>query len=115
MIGPFKMNFNILKINNQTNQYNVIMTDIYNVENAKVLAFSTFSVILPNNKKEYTSRTINIKDFRILWAYDKLRDKQLFLGMTDNHNIINSLKISKLVRLSVEKLSEQLLKEKLKG
>ena len=52
MIGQFKMNFNILKINNQTNQYDIMMTDIYNVENAKILAFSTFSVILPNNKKE---------------------------------------------------------------
>lgn len=35
--------------------------------------------------------------------------------MTDDDNIVNSLKISKLVRLSIEKLSEQLLKEKLKG
>jgi hypothetical protein len=115
MIGQFKMNFNILKINNQTNQYDIMMTDIYNVENAKILAFSTFSVILPNNKKEYTTRTINIKDIRILWAYDEIGDKQLFSGMTDDDNIVNSLKISKLVRLSIEKLSEQLLKEKLKG
>ena len=115
MIGQFKMNFNILKINNQTNQYDIMMTDIYNVENAKILAFSTFSVILPNNKKEYTTRTINIKDIRILWAYDEIRNKQLFSGMTDDDNIVNSLKISKLVRLSIEKLSEQLLKEKLKG
>lgn len=71
-------------------------------------------MILPDKKEDFTTRDLNIVDFRILFLRDNTNNINYYSGMTLKINI-NTLLLQKLMRLDIENLVKKLHKKKLEG
>lgn len=101
-------------INKIDNHYEIAYTNFYNVGDVTCLTFSTFNMILPDKKEEFTTRDLNIIDFRILFLRDNKNNINYYSGMNFKADA-NTLLLQKLMRLDIENLVKKLHDKKLEG